>query len=74
MFKDNNVLLKIRVINIETGAEFIHAKVPVGHVEALMANKNLKVEVIGRSRSSSFTATHSSQRGQDANRNENSGN
>ena len=48
MFKDNNVLLKIRVINIETGADFIHAKVPVDHVEALRANKNLKVEVIGR--------------------------
>ena len=61
MSRDNNILLKIKVTNLDTNAEFIHVKVPISHVESFKMNPNLKVEVLGRSRGSSFRNSQESQ-------------
>lgn len=47
-----NLLLKIKVTNLESKQEYIHSNVPIDHVEMIRMNPNLKVEVIGRNRAS----------------------
>lgn len=53
MSKDNNMLLKIKVLNQDSNQEYVHHAVPLHHVEMLRLNPSLKVEVIGRSRNRS---------------------
>jgi hypothetical protein len=45
-----NVLLKIKVTNLDSNQEYIHSNVPLDHVEMIKMNPNLKVEVLGRRR------------------------
>lgn len=45
-----NVLLKIKVTNLDSNQEYIHFNVPLDHVEMIKMNPNLKVEVLGRRR------------------------
>jgi hypothetical protein len=49
MYK-NNILLKVKVTNLETKAIYVHTKVPLEHVEMLKMNSNLKIEVLGQYR------------------------
>jgi hypothetical protein len=48
--KHNNILLKIKVTNLESKAIYTHHRVPLEHVETLKMNPNLKIEVLGRSK------------------------
>lgn len=41
---------KIRVINIDTGAVYVHNKVPEDHVGMIELNSNLRVEVLSSPR------------------------
>lgn len=45
-----NVLLKIKVTNLDSNQEYVHSNVPLDHVEMIKMNPNLKVEVLGRRR------------------------
>ena len=45
-----NVLLKIKVTNLDSNQEYIHSNVPLDHVEMIKMNPHLKVEVLGRRR------------------------
>ena len=49
MYK-NNILLKVKVTNLETKAIYVHTKVPLEYVEMLKMNSNLKIEVLGQYR------------------------
>ena len=51
---ENNIFLKIKVVNSDTKAVYIHHRVPLEHVEMLRLNPNLKVEVLGRSRGARY--------------------
>ena len=48
--KNNNILLKIKVTNIESKAVYTHHRVPLEHVEMLKMNPCLKIEVLGRTK------------------------
>ena len=48
--KNNNILLKIKVTNIESKAVYTHHRVPLEHVEMLKMNPNLKIEILGQFR------------------------
>jgi|ETNvirenome_6_85_1030632.scaffolds.fasta_scaffold01697_5 hypothetical protein len=45
-----NLFLKIKVTNLGSKQEYVHSNVPIDHVEMIRLNPNLRVEVIGRSR------------------------
>ncbi len=45
-----NINLRIRVTNTESNVVFVHSKVPLRDVEILRLSPNLKIEVLGQSR------------------------
>ena len=46
-----NIFLRIRVTNVESNTTFIHPRVPINDVEILRLSPNLKIEILGQSRS-----------------------
>ena len=47
---NQDVMLKIRVTNLDSDVEYTHNRVPLDHVEILNLSPNLKIEVLGQSR------------------------
>jgi hypothetical protein len=46
-----NVILRVRVTNLETNISYVHNRVPINDVEILRLSPNLKIEILGQSRS-----------------------
>jgi len=56
----DNLYYKIKVLNLNTKAEYFHGKVPYEHVEMLKLNPNLEVKVLGHYREGGYEKESSS--------------
>jgi len=46
----NNILLRVKVTNIESKEVYTHNQIPLEHVEILKLSPDLKIEVLGQVR------------------------
>lgn len=48
---NDSIFLRIRVTNTQSNVSYIHPRIPIHDVEILRLSPNLKIEVLGQSRS-----------------------